>query len=76
MTLRLALSDGREEAYEAALKSTIATLRDYVHQDVLGSAVAASKIKIKVNGKPATLKQTLAYWNLTNGDTVTADVAK
>ncbi|GAK62365.1 pre-mRNA splicing factor [Moesziomyces antarcticus] len=76
VTLRLALSDGREEAYEAALKSTIATLRDYVHQDVLGSAIAASKIKIKVNGKPATLKQTLAYWNLTNGDTVTADVAR
>lgn len=66
----------RQEPYEAALKSTIATLRDYVHQDLLNSAIAASKIKVKVNGKPATLKQTLAYWNLTDGDQVTIDITK
>ncbi|SPO20880.1 related to Splicing factor 3 subunit 1 [Ustilago trichophora] len=66
----------KEEPYEAALKSTVATLRDYVHQDLLNSSIAASKIKIKVNGKPATLKQTLAYWNLTDGDRVTIDIAK
>ncbi|KAJ9476868.1 Pre-mRNA-splicing factor PRP21 [Pseudozyma hubeiensis] len=81
VTLTLALpaqdeSSAREEPYEAAIKSTVATLRDYVHQDLLNSAIAASKIKIKVNGKPATLKQTLAYWNLTDGDRVTIDVAK
>ena len=69
-------ADAREEPYEAALKSTIATLRDYVHQDLLNSAIAASKIKVKVNGKPATLKQTLAYWNLTDGDRVAIDITK
>ncbi|GAC95594.1 hypothetical protein PHSY_003170 [Pseudozyma hubeiensis SY62] len=81
VTLTLALpgqdeSSAREEPYEAAIKSTVATLRDYVHQDLLNSAIAASKIKIKVNGKPATLKQTLAYWNLTDGDRVTIDITK
>lgn len=80
VTLSLTLpADGaavKEEPYEAAIKSTIATLRDYVHQDLLNSQIAASKIKIKVNGKPATLKQTLAYWNLTDGDRVTIDIAK
>ncbi|SNX81619.1 related to Splicing factor 3 subunit 1 [Melanopsichium pennsylvanicum] len=66
----------RKEPYEAALKSTIATLRDYVYQDLFNNNVAASKIKIKVNGKPATLKQSLAYWNLTDGDVVMIDVVK
>ncbi|SJX60343.1 related to Splicing factor 3 subunit 1 [Sporisorium reilianum f. sp. reilianum] len=79
ITLQLPSPDGtepRQEPYEAALKSTVATLRDYVHQDLLNSAIAASKIKIKVHGKPATLKQTLAYWNLTDGDQVTIDLVK
>ncbi|TKY90536.1 hypothetical protein EX895_000534 [Sporisorium graminicola] len=69
-------AEPRQEPYEAALKSTVATLRDYVHQDLLNSAIAASKIKIKVQGKAATLKQTLAYWNLTDGDQVTIDLVK
>lgn len=78
LSLTLPSEDGgvKEEPYEAALKSTVATLRDYVHQDLLNSAIAASKIKIKVNGKPATLKQTLAYWNLTDGDRVAIDIVK
>ncbi|KAJ1030360.1 hypothetical protein NDA16_001269 [Ustilago loliicola] len=78
LSLTLPSEEGgsKEEPYEAALKSTIATMRDYVHQDLLNSAIAASKIKIKVNGKPATLKQTLAYWNLTDGDRVTIDIVK
>ncbi|EST09924.1 Pre-mRNA splicing factor PRP21-like protein [Kalmanozyma brasiliensis GHG001] len=78
LTLVLPNDEGgeREEPYEAAIKSTIATMRDYVHQDLLDSQVAASKIKIKVNGKATTLKQTLAHWNLTDGDMVTVDVVK
>lgn len=80
VTLNLSMPAGeggsKDEPYEAALKSTIATLRDYVHQDLLNSSIAASKIKIKVNGKPATLKQTLAYWNLTDGDRITIDIVK
>lgn len=81
VTLTLSLpgqddADRREEPYEAAIKSTVATLRDYVHQDLLNSTIAASKIKIKVNGRPATLKQSLAYWNLTDGDRVTIDIAQ
>ncbi|CDU23915.1 related to Splicing factor 3 subunit 1 [Sporisorium scitamineum] len=79
VSLQLPSQDGaqpRQEPYEAALKSTVATLRDYVHQDLLSCAIAASRIKIKVQGKPATLKQTLAYWNLTDGDQVTIDIVK
>lgn len=77
VTLVLAIQqDGaeRQETYEAALKSTIATLREYVHQDLLSSAIPASKIKIKAGTKATTLKQTLAHWNLSDGDTLTVNI--
>lgn len=53
--------------------ATIGSIRDRVQAEYLEGKVGASKLKIKVNGKAATLKQSLAHWNLVDGDLV--DVA-
>lgn len=53
--------------------ATIGYIRDRVQAEYLEGKVGASKLKIKVNVKAATLKQSLAHWNLVDGDLV--DVA-
>lgn len=50
--------------------STIGSIRDRVQAEYLEGKVGASKLKVKVNGKAATLKQTLGHWNLVEGDLV------
>ena len=50
--------------------TTMAHIRDLIHGEVLQAAVGASRIKLKVNGKATTLKQTLAHWNLRDGSVV------
>ncbi|WFD34356.1 SF3a splicing factor complex subunit [Malassezia cuniculi] len=44
--------------------ATLGSIRDRVQIEMLGRAVGASKLKMWIGGKPATLRQTLASWNL------------
>ena len=45
-------------------------------EEDLGRAVGASKLKMWIAGKPATLRQTLAAWNLSDGDAVEFTLGK
>ena len=58
------------------LSTTIGSIRDRVLVGPLERTVGASKLKLWIAGKPATLRQTLAYWNFANGDTIEMSVGK
>ncbi|WFD45223.1 SF3a splicing factor complex subunit [Malassezia psittaci] len=58
------------------LSTTIGTIRDRVLIGPLERTVGASKLKLWIAGKPATLRQTLAYWNFANGDTIEMSLSK
>lgn len=59
-----------------ALSSTIGSVRDRVQVEALDRSVGASKLKLWVGGKPATLRQTLAYWNVAEGETIEFTLGK
>jgi splicing factor 3A subunit 1 len=70
------LCDGRTEVFaETPMTATIASVRDRVHA-MLDGAVGASKLKLKIGGKAATLKQTLAHWNLLDNDEIVVSLGK
>lgn len=69
--------DGRlVEVSALPLSATIGHVRDRVLTEALGRAVGGSKLKLWVHGKPATLRQTLAYWNMRDNDEVEMSMAK
>ena len=53
----------------------LGTITRQLH-DTLHQAVGASKLKMWVHGRPATLRQSLAYWNLADGAHVEMSVGK
>lgn len=65
-----------EEISGLSLSTTIGQVRDRILSETLGKAVGASKLKMWVQGKPATLRQSLAYWNLMDGAHVEMSLAK
>lgn len=69
-------ADGRVLDFQAAPTASIGSIRDWVHAVCLASEVGASKLKIKIAGRPATLRQTVAHWNLVDGDEVLVSIAK
>lgn len=58
------------------LSTTIGSIRDRVLVDPLERTVGGSKLKLWIAGKPATLRQTLAFWNFANGDTIDMSLGK
>jgi len=60
--------DGHTEVLSGLpLSTTIGHVRDRILHDTLHQAVGASKLKMWVHGRPATLRQSLAYWHLADG---------
>lgn len=71
------LCDGRVlELSGLPLTTTIGQIRDRILNEALQRSVSASKLKMWVHGKPATLRQSLAYWNLADGAHVEMSLAK
>ena len=69
--------DGHTEVLSGLpLTTTIGHVRDRILHDTLHQAVGASKLKMWVHGRPATLRQSLAYWNLADGAHVEMSVGK
>ncbi|WFD25003.1 SF3a splicing factor complex subunit [Malassezia equina] len=69
--------DGRVLTFSGLpLRTTIGQVRDRVLSEALGRSVGASKLKMWVHGKPATLRQSLAHWNLADGAYVEMSIAK
>lgn len=69
--------DGHMEVLSGLpLTTTIGHVRDRILHGVLHQAVGASKLKMWVHGRPATLRQSLAYWNLADGAHVEMSVAR
>lgn len=69
--------DGHTEVLSGLpLSTTIGHVRDRILHDTLHQAVGASKLKMWIHGRPATLRQSLAYWNLADGAHVEMSVAK
>ena len=69
--------DGHTEVLSGLpLSTTIGHVRDRILHDTLHQAVGASKLKMWVHGRPATLRQSLAYWNLADGAHVEMSVGK
>lgn len=67
--------DGSQVLLEALPPgTTIGTIRDKVQSDTLGGGVGASRLKLRVDGKATTLRQTLAHWNLINGSIIALQV--
>ncbi|KAK0544295.1 SF3a splicing factor complex subunit [Tilletia horrida] len=65
--------DGSTVVFEdlPMLTTTMGHLRERVQMQCLGGTVGAGRLKLKVRGGRATTqKQTLAYWNLVDGDEV------
>ncbi|WFD32935.1 SF3a splicing factor complex subunit [Malassezia sp. CBS 17886] len=58
------------------LTTTVGSIRDRVLISPLERSVAASKLKMWIHGRPATLRQTLAYWNMADGDMIELTLAK
>lgn len=58
-----------------APSTTIGTVRDRIQAETLGGSVGASRLKLRVNGKPTTLKQTLSYWNMVSNDVITLQIS-
>lgn len=50
--------------------ATFAQVREVLHRSILHEAIGIARIRLFVHGKPTTLKQTLAHWNLTDEDEV------
>jgi splicing factor 3A subunit 1 len=55
------------------LSLLIGTLRDRV-QHIVGTSLGVSRMRFSYNGKPLTSNQTLASYNLGEGDLVVLDV--
>ncbi|PWN39891.1 hypothetical protein IE81DRAFT_326065 [Ceraceosorus guamensis] len=71
------LCDGHEEVLQGLIpQTTIGQIRDRVHATNLNAQVGVSKMKLRIAGKAATLKQTLAHWNLLDGDTIVITLNK
>lgn len=51
----------------------ISTLRDRI-QHIVGSTLGANRMRFSYNGKPLTNNQTLASYNLGEGDLIVLDV--
>ena len=69
--------DGRVLTFSGLpLSTTMGQVRDRVLSEALGRSVGASKLKMWVHGKPATLRQSLAHWNLADGAHVEMSIAK
>lgn len=56
--------------------ATLGSIRDRVQVEMLSRAVGGSKLKMWIGGKPATLRQTLASWNLSDGDAIEFTLGK
>ncbi|KAN0066104.1 SF3a splicing factor complex subunit [Thecaphora frezii] len=69
-------ADGAVHEFEIAPTASMGSIRDWVHATVLQSQIGASKLKLRVAGKPATLKSTAAAWNLQEGDEVEVVLGK
>jgi splicing factor 3A subunit 1 len=54
--------------------TTIGGVRDRLQMETLDGKVGASRLKLRVDGKPTTLRQTLAHWNLLDGDVLTLQI--
>ncbi|PKI82524.1 Prp21p [Malassezia vespertilionis] len=61
---------------DLALATTIGTIRDRILIGPLERTVSGSKLKLWIGGKPATLRQTLAFWNLADGDSIDVTLVK
>ncbi len=67
--------DGRQVSLEPLpMSTTMSQIRDIVHDDLLQSSIGASRIKLKVAGKPVTLKQTIASLELGDGALVEVSI--
>jgi len=65
--------DGRTVVFEdlPLATTTMGKVRERVQMECLGGTVGAGRLKLRVRGGRATTqKQTLAYWNLVDGDEV------
>lgn len=69
--------DGRVLEYSGLPQTmTVGQVRDRVLNEALARSVGASKLKMWVGGKPATLRQTLAFWNMKDGGRIDMSLAK
>jgi len=55
--------------------TTIGMIRERLQSDTLGGSVGASRLKLRVESKATTLRQTLAHWNLVTGDVITLQLS-
>lgn len=61
---------------ELPLTTTIRALRDRIQAEIFEGSIGASRLKLRIEGnKATTLSQTLAHWNLDEGDTLTLNVS-
>lgn len=58
-----------------APSTTIGVIRDRIATETLAGSVGASRLKLRVDGKATTLRQTLAHWNLVSGDVIVLQVS-
>ncbi|UZJ54991.1 hypothetical protein CBS101457_004311 [Exobasidium rhododendri] len=67
--------NGTQITFESLPPSTtIGSIRDRLHSETLKGSVGANRLKLRIDNKAATLKQTLAHWNLISGDVITLQV--
>ncbi|EPQ32104.1 uncharacterized protein PFL1_00301 [Pseudozyma flocculosa PF-1] len=69
-------ADGSVLDFEIAPTASMGSIRDWVHASVLHAQIGASRLKLRVGGRPATLKSTAASWNLVEGDEVEIALGK
>lgn len=68
--------NGSQVSFETlAPSTTIGIIRDRIQTETLEGGVGVSRLKLRVDGKPTTLRQTLAHWNLISGDVITLQVS-
>jgi splicing factor 3A subunit 1 len=58
-----------------APSTTIANIRERIQAETLGGSVGANRLKLRIDGKPTTLRQTLAHWNLVSSDVITLQIS-
>lgn len=67
--------DGTQVTFDGLPPSTtIGMVRDRLQAETLGGSLGASRLKLRVEGKATTLRQSLAHWNLVDGDVLTLQV--
>lgn len=57
------------------MMTTVGAIRDRIQSETFGGTVGANRLKLRIDGKATTLRQTLAYWNLVDGDVLVLSVS-